>query len=189
MVSTPQKPTDQPATELHWLPAYAQLIADGANRWAYLEYYINSSIWLLADLRPAIGACLTSQMYTLNAKLSGLLALLKLRKAPQELLDRINKFASQSRDALEARNRMVHDVWLNDYIQPTQMGKLRITADKVLRYNIESINAEELRQDVQKIETRRLEAGMIKHAIELALPSLPEMSQSELYPITETHVD
>ena len=181
-------PTDQPSATFQWLPAYAQQIADGANRWAYLEYYINSSIWLLADVRPAIGACLTSQMYTMSAKLAALLSLLKLRKAPQDILDRVNKFASAHRDALEARNRMVHDIWLNDNVAKANMGKLRITADKILRYNIESIDISSLIQDVQKIENRRLDAAIIKDAIERALPSLPEMSQSELHPITESHV-
>lgn len=180
--------SDQPIKGFRFLAAYAELIADAANRWAYLEYYVNSSIWLLAEVKPAVGACMTSQMYTFNAKLSALLSLLKLRKANQPLIDKVNKFASNVRDALEARNRAVHDVWLNDNINTTQMGKLRITADKILRFKIEEIKIEALRSDVEMIEIRRVQAGEIMDEIKRVLPSLPEMSHEELHPIVETPV-
>jgi hypothetical protein len=177
--------SDQPVKGFKFLPAYAGLIADAANRWAYLEYYINSSIWLLAEVKPAIGACLTAQMHTLNAKLSALLSLLKLRKADQALIDKVNKFASSVRDALDARNRDVHDVWLNDNINKDKMGKLRITADKVLKFRIEEVDIEELRADVEIIEKRRIQAGEIREEVTRALPSLPQMSHAELHPIIE----
>jgi hypothetical protein len=180
------EPSDQPKREFRWITSYAQQIADAANRWAYLEYYINKSIWALADVKPAIGACMTSQMYTLNAKLSALLSLLKLRKASEELIVRVNRFSSGVRDALDARNRLVHDIWLTDELNKSEMGKLRITSDKKLEFKIESVSLVKLTQDVQVIERRRLEAGEIAAAIESALPSLPDIPQAELYPITET---
>ena len=180
--------SDKPVKGFHFLPVYADLIASAANRWAYLEYYVNCSIWLLADVKPAIGACLTSQMYTLNSKLSALLSLLKLRKADTALIDKVNKFASSVRDALDARNRDVHDIWLNDNINKDQMGKLRITADKVLRFHIDEVKSDALVNDNEIIERRRVEAGEIMEAIKAALPSLPEMSHTDLHPITETPV-
>jgi hypothetical protein len=191
MAKTPTEPApadlrDQPAKGFRFLPAYADLIAEGTNRWSYLEYYLNSSIWLLTGDAPAVGACQTSQMYTANAKLSALLSLLKLRKADQVLIDRVNKFASNFRDALEARNRIDHDVWLNDTNNPDQMAKLRITADKVLRFGVEAVPLEQLRTDVAMIDNRRLDMGEIREAIRAALPTLPQMSLAELHPITET---
>ena len=177
---------DKPTKGFTFVPAYAELIAHAANRWAYLEYYINKSIWLLADCKPAIGACMTSQMYTLNAKLSALLSLLKLRKVDQVIIDKVNKFSSGSRDALEARNRTVHDLWLLDNLHPGQMGKLRITADKILQFHISEVGLVALKADVETIERRRVEAGEIEEAIRRVLPTLPEMSPTELHPITET---
>jgi|HubBroStandDraft_6_1064221.scaffolds.fasta_scaffold606253_1 hypothetical protein len=181
-------PSDRPKTFLS-SRTYAAAIADGANRWAYLEYYINKAIWELAGVKPALGACLTSQMYTLNAKLNALLALLKLRKADSAILTSVNKFAASVRDALEARNRIVHDVWMNNNFHPDVMGKMRVTADKQLVMKIENIELSKLQADVQLIEKRRLEAGEIEDTIRRALPSLPEMSQGELYPIVETPSD
>lgn len=180
------EPILEPKQGFQWLTTYAVLIADAANRWAYLEYYIQQAIWELAEVSPAIGACLTSQMYTFNSKMSALLALLKLRKAPQPLIDRVNKFASQVRDAHDARNRAAHDIWLNDNVNPEQMGKLRITADKILRYNIEEIKGDELLSDVKTIELRRAEAGFILQAVRDTLPSLPQISPEELHPIVES---
>jgi hypothetical protein len=173
-------PSITPSEVFNFLPAYTHRIAHAANRWAYMEYYFNS------DTKPAVGACLTSQMYTLNSKLNALLSLLKLRKADQTLIDMVNKFAAQSRDALEARNRLVHDIWLNDNYAPDQMGKMRITADRVLRFIIEPVPVEKLDADVMTIEHRRAQAGTILEAVKAALPVLPEMSLTELHPITET---
>jgi len=172
-----------------FLPNYANLIAEAANQWAYIEYLVAKSIWLLADVKPAMGACVTSHVYTTHAKLSALLALLKLRKAPQPLIDKVNKFAADFRDGAEARNRLVHDVWLTDNLHPDKMGKLRITADKILKFKAETIESEALAADVLIIEKRRKEMTAISREIEVALPTLPEMSHSELHPIVESHAD
>src|SRR6266852_2712289 len=107
---------------------YADCIAHAANNWSWMEYELLTVLWFLADVSPALGACLTSQIYTFNAKLDALLALMKLRKVPSEIIDSVNKFASDSRSAQEARNRFAHDVWLNDNENPQTLGKLRVTA-------------------------------------------------------------
>jgi hypothetical protein len=173
--------------EFHFIPEYANQIAHGGNHWAYLEYYINSSIWALANVAPALGACMTSQIFTLHARLNALLALLKFRKADAELITKVNKFAEQVRDAQEARNRMAHDLWLLDTFNPGTMGKMRVTAEKALRFHIKSFPLEELKADVEKINVRRLEFGEIRREIERALPTLPEIPHRELHPIDESH--
>jgi hypothetical protein len=65
------------------------------------------------------------------------------------------------------------------------MGKLRITADKVLRFGIATVDESQLRGDVALIEVRRAEMGVIVREIRDALPSLHEMSHQELQPIYE----
>ena len=119
----PDEPIPVPG-DFKFVPEHAEQIAHGCNLWAMLEYYINNSIWALADIEPAIGACMTSQMYTMNARLSALLALLKFRRADQKIIDKVNKFTANVRDAQEARNRVAHDVWLLDRNNPGTMGKL-----------------------------------------------------------------
>jgi hypothetical protein len=166
-----------------FIPEYAEQIAYGCNLWAMLEYYINNSIWALADIEPAIGACMTSQMYTMNSRLSALLALLKFRRVNQKIIDKVNKFAANVRDAQEARNRIAHDMWLIDRANPGTMGKLRITADKTLNFDISPVSIEELKNDVAKISARRLEFSEIRDQIIAALPTLPEIPAEELHPI------
>jgi hypothetical protein len=183
--------TDKPATPqiaLGFVPEYAGQIAHGCNLWAMLEYYINNSIWALADIEPAIGACMTSQMYTMNARLSALLALLKLRRADQKIIDKVNKFAANVRDAQDARNRLAHDMWLLDRNNPGTMGKLRITADKTLNFDISAVSIEELKNDVGKISARRLEFAAIRDEIMAALPTLPEIPQEELHLIAHNQI-
>ena len=181
--------TDNPPTPPRapdFLLEYAEQIAHGCNLWAMLEYYINNSIWALADIEPAIGACMTSQMYTTNAKLSALLSLLKFRRANQKIVDQVNKFSANVRTAQEARNRIAHDMWLVDRNDPGIMGKLRITADKTLNFDIYPIPLDELKKDVGKINASRLEFSVIREQIMDALPTLPEIPQEELHPIAHT---
>jgi hypothetical protein len=180
---------DQLSHQLRWPPTYAEKIAEAANRFAYLEYIVNSTIWLVADVRPAIGACLTSQMYTMNAKLSALLSLLKLRGADKKIIDALNKFSSNVRDAADARNRVAHDLWMHDDADHSKMGKLRITADKTLNYSMEMVSVAELQNSVRIINKRLREAADIKSSIIRALPSFPEIPPEALHPIVETPGD
>jgi hypothetical protein len=172
--------------DFRFMPEYADQIAHANNNWTFLEYYVNSSIWALADVKPALGACMTSQIYTMNGRLSALLSLLKVRRASQKIIDKVNKFAANVRDAQDARNRTAHDMWLLDNYNPGKMGKLRITADKVLKFDIESVEIEQLRADVSTISGRRMEFSAIRQEILAALPTLPEIPPEELHPIAES---
>jgi len=172
--------------ELPFLPEFANQIAEANNSWAYLEYYINTCIWHLADVAPALGACMTSQIYTLQGRLNALVALLNLRKADQTIIDRVNSFSSRVREASEARNRIAHDMWLNDSFLPKQMGKMEVTANKSLKFQIVSISCDELKAEVAKIHKHRGESEEIRKLIKSALPSLPELPPEVLHPIDET---
>jgi hypothetical protein len=67
------------------------------------------------------------------------------------------------------------------------MGKLRITAAKTLEFGFASRSIEEMRADLRKIVARRREAQEIRNAVHAALRSLPEIPETELNPITESH--
>jgi hypothetical protein len=178
--------TDQPNTQFRFLPEFSECIAEAANNWSYLEYFISASIWELADVRPAIGACMTQQIFTLHARIDALLAMLKLRRADQKIIDRVNRFQSKIREAQEARNRLVHDLWLNDNLNPTNMGKLRITASKILEFSFSSKTITELKRDVEIIIQARKSAQQLRADIFKSLSSLPEIPDVELNPIVET---
>jgi hypothetical protein len=93
--------TDDPAqaaAELHFPPEFADCIAKVAANWSALEYMINATIWELAEVRPALGACLTAQIATIPGRLAALLALMKLRGISTRLLKRVNKFAESIRE-------------------------------------------------------------------------------------------
>ena len=169
-----------------FIPEFADCIARIASCWARLEYDMSAVIWDLAETRPAYGACITSQIYTTQGKLSAILALGKLRKVDGTLIGRLNKFAERVRAGQDIRNRTLHDQWLQDSLNASQMGHMRITADKILRMVIESVPLKELRDDLEKGEDLQVEFLNIRHDIEAALPTLPEIPPSELHPIVET---
>jgi hypothetical protein len=169
-----------------FVPEYANLIAHANNHWNYLEYDVNASIWALANVSPAFGACMTSQIYTMHARLNALLSLLKIRKADERILKKVNRFAERVREVQEARNRTAHDIWLIDRLNPGKMGKLRITAEKTLKFGVQGVDLSELKADIEKLNMRREEFFAIRREIEAALPTLPEIPQTELHPIVET---
>lgn len=68
----------------------------------------------------------------------------------------------------------------------TYMGRMTITARRKLDFDVKSVSIEDVRADLAKITKRRDEFNQIRKAISAALPTLPEMSQSELRPINET---
>lgn len=169
----------------HFVGEYAECIAHASNNWAWMEYELHTLLWSLADVSPALGACLSSQIFTFQAKLDALLSLMKLRKVPEEMIKEVNRFSSSVRPAQEARNRFAHDVWLNDNYNPDSLGKLRVTASKTLEYRVESFPIDRALEDLKKIENARLAFAQIRRAIESALLTLPKMSPEELHPITD----
>jgi hypothetical protein len=136
-------------------------------------------------MRPALGACITAQLGSLHSRLNALLSLAKIRQIPQSIIDDLNRFSQDVRDAQDKRNRTIHDVWLEDIQSPEQMGRLKITSDKKLTFEIESIPLLELSNDLKCVERRVNQFAKIHSDIMSALPKLPEIPPSSLHPITE----
>ena len=178
---------EQGKWKFSFIPEYADCIARVASVWSRLEYDVNIAIWKLADVRPAMGACMTSQIYTLRGRLDALLALAKLRRVSDPIIKKINKFGEDSRSGQEIRNRIIHDQWLQDHLNPGQMGHLRITAARILEFKIKPVIFPELAADLERLEDLQARFHEIRQEIEAALPTLPEIPQSELHPIIESH--
>ncbi len=178
--------SEQAAPEFHFPGEFADCIANVAANWSALEYLINATIWELADVRHSLGACMTAQITSLHGRLSALLALMKLRQANARLLKKVNRFSEHVHEPQELRNRIIHDQWVLDRFIPQQMGRIEIIAPKTLTMKIKPVTISELRADLEKISDCRFEFAAIRYEIRDALPTLPQMSRRELYPITET---
>jgi len=169
--------------EFKFIPEYANGIASIASCWATIEYYENNSIWIVAKLDPKTGACMTSQMYTLQAKLAGLLSLLKLHGAPDTIISRVNRFAENIRGPQEHRNRVVHDIWMLDNRHPGSMSRLEATASKKLKFEMQDVPIQRLKDIYTELSACRQEFYNIRADIFTAQPSFPGIPGSELDPI------
>jgi hypothetical protein len=162
---------------------FATCITEVISYWAALESNINMAIWHLAGVYPAIGACLTEQIFNLDNRLKALRALLALRKAPTTLIDRINRFSERVRKPQELRNRITHDTWHQSLDDDKGMLQLEIGAKGALTYDFKHITIESLQADRDEVRKAMREAVQIRDAIEDALPTLPEIPLKELHPI------
>ena len=171
----------KPSKGFEFPPEFAQCISQVIACWSTLEYNIDMSIWHLAGVYPAVGACITSQIFTLDGRLKALLALLKLRKASDALVSRVNKFSERVRKPLEIRNRITHDTW-GQNPETKKMAQLNIGAKGILTYGFKPIAIEVLQEDLQTVRTAMKESADIREAIENALPTLPEIHLRELQP-------
>jgi hypothetical protein len=166
-------------------PRFHELVGRIATEWAILEFHVNECIWLLADVYPALGACITSQIININGRLTALLALMKVRRVDQKLVDKINQFASDVRGPLEKRNRAIHDPMIVEQTEGLA-GRITVVAPKKLTFTIQEITFEELQSDFDEIMQCSLTFQGYRQQIVDALPSLPGIPLKELHPITVT---
>src|SRR6266853_4213260 len=75
-----------------------------ASDWSFFELQVNECIWTVAGFYPAFGACVTSQLTTMNSRLVALISLMRLRKFSDELITSMNQFSDRIRVPLEKRN-------------------------------------------------------------------------------------
>ncbi len=161
-----------------------ELIGLVATDWAALEHYINESIWALAEVEPAYGACLTAQIYTIDGRLRALLALLKKRRADKRTITLVNKFAESARGPSDKRNRIIHDPWGFSPLDGSP-SKIEITADKKLVFRLRDVDVAEIENDQRVIHDCVIKFIDIRDRIRAEIPSLPEIPLTELRPIIE----
>mgnify|MGYP003122467697 CR=1 FL=1 len=85
-----------------------------ANAWANLEFLMDTLIWQLSEVEQMLGACITVQMMGSSNRLRAIMALLRLRSAPKELIEKLEKFNSSNYGMQTIRNRLVHDSWIQN---------------------------------------------------------------------------
>jgi hypothetical protein len=99
-------------------------VADG---WAMFEFHLDRTLWRIAAVNDAAGACITAQMLSVHGRLRALRSLVALAGGTRHLIKEINKIAAASEGLAEQRNRLVHDPWMMNVTKRT-VGKMRITA-------------------------------------------------------------
>jgi hypothetical protein len=165
-------------------PKLLNLIGVAASSWASLELVINMTIWDLAEVPPAIGACITTQIFTIDGRLKALLALMKLRKFSKKLIDDINKFAEEIRGPSHLRNRLVHDAWGTTF-EDRKTQRIWLTADRKLRFEYQPVDLEDIKRDVDKIIDAVKQFPPLRERLMAELPTLLEIPPTELHPIFE----
>jgi|KBSMisStaDraftv2_1062788.scaffolds.fasta_scaffold387857_2 hypothetical protein len=164
-------------------PDYAILIGRVASSWSAVEANINFATWAVAGIAPALGACMTAQINSLDGRLRALLALLKLRRAPASLIKNVNKFADEIRGPNERRNRIIHDAWY--WNSSGQVARMEVVAPRKLKMDLIETSLDDLRNDLVYVREFTARAVSIKESIYAALPSLPGIPPEELEPIVD----
>jgi hypothetical protein len=142
--------------------SHHQALGRVAASWAKLEYEICLSIWRLAAIDSATGACMTSQILGAGRLLETYIALAKLREIPKQIVSRLHKFQEQTYVLSERRNRLIHDSWTYDPPGATRWeirvkGKLTMESRSEAAENINAaavaidLHSDKLRKIVQEI--------------------------------------
>jgi hypothetical protein len=102
-----------------------------ASAWSEFEHVIQWAIWSLAGLDNLTGACITIQIGTSSRMMDAIIALLRLRGAPENAITPLQKFATEVADMQRKRNRIVHDPW-SFRLPSAQPYRMEMTAQKKL---------------------------------------------------------
>ena len=176
-----------PKVPIELAPEYSKAIGYVAIAWSAVEYHINLAIWELAGVPSGVGACMTAQIYTFDGRMKALIALLNLKRVPPSIIKDANRFHEDTRGPQEIRNRVIHDYWVWD--AAGAIHRLEMTASKKLKLEAVPVSLDELNQHYETMKQMVDRAAELKAKIYAALPSLPEIPQSELQPITDRRSD
>jgi hypothetical protein len=149
-------------------PEFYELVGRIASDWAFLEMMVNDCIWALSGSSYGAGACVTAQIYSFDAKMKAMIALLRLR-GREDLAKKANSFLDTSRSSLTKRNRAIHDPW---YLGEESATQLSITADKRLIFDTVEKTLDQLKSDHAAVEKTVIDFFDIHEEIRDVLPSL-----------------
>jgi len=120
-----------------------------AASWAALESVVSSAIWQIGEIPDEIGACITSQIFTFDAKMKALISILEVRGGLHKTISDLNKFHEEVRSVAAFRHRAVHDPWIHD-LKTNTPHRLQITADKKPILEYRPTTTEELLENVER---------------------------------------
>lgn len=103
---------DEKAPDFSELDKWYILVGKIASTYAAFELHLDNMIWHLADMKPRLGSCVTSQIGNIHAKSRAIVALLSLFEDTDAMIDKTNKLSADARAPVDARARAVHDAWI-----------------------------------------------------------------------------
>jgi hypothetical protein len=150
-------PVDRQTSEkmIAALDPYHTFVGRIASQWAFLDHNIDQAIWRLAEVEPALGACITTQLVSTPARLRVLLALLLLREGSDDLVKKLRQFAAKLHAASDKRNRAVHDFW-----NVTVEGDVTQLRAAIIRDKLELQSAPSSTKEM--LETLKLVSGEVR---------------------------
>lgn len=131
---------------------YYVTIGKISSRWSMIEQQVDDAIWQLADVDPEKGACITSQIASVEYRLRSLISLVTLLGGSEELIGKLNTFTRQANSHSAARNRIIHDPILY-HEELSCVVVMRLSANKTLRYEVEPISLDYYIQIYRNITT------------------------------------
>lgn len=145
------------------------------GNWAALDAMITTAIWQIGEIEDEIGACLTSQIYTLDGKFKALVAVLNVRGGLGGVVTSVNKFHEELRPLSNYRNRLIHDplFFKQDTGEPQ---RLQIAADKKLVMGYEDEPTENVLSQAGKVAEA---IGKFETIIQPALDRFPPLPLRE----------
>lgn len=152
-----------------------------AHHFSRLEYEVNQSIWEIVGVEPSDGACITSQIPSIMPRFRALIALVHKHGGSDLLLKDLNRFASETDAIARQRNRVIHDPWffrLNAEIERIEYGRLEISADRRLTYEVKPKTSKEVLDIAHKIIDATSKFNGLRERIRAELKARREVPQS-----------
>jgi hypothetical protein len=114
-----------------------------ATAWAEFEFNVNDVIWELANIERMAGTCMTSQMIGPGPRFRCLVALLRLRNAPKELIDMMNSLSGEAEKQGRQRNRYLHDPMVLNTAD-NSIHRMETTADRKVTHGAIPVEIKEI---------------------------------------------
>jgi hypothetical protein len=147
--------------------------------WAQLEYAIDHMIWGMANVHQALGACITSQLMSVNPRMKAFRSLAAALGAGPDSVERIGKLQSKLSGLQTKRNRAVHDPRMMN-TNTKCLDRLQITAVSKLEFGWQPETPETLAEIRQEVEDRIREFCALAADVTAEIRSLPEKYRPRL---------
>lgn len=79
-----------------------------ATTWAKFEHWIDQAIWLLAEIDPRKGACVTTQINSIHGKFRALIGLMGEASRPAKAIKLAKQLSDEAARVVQIRNRFAH---------------------------------------------------------------------------------
>lgn len=145
-------------------PIYAK-VGLVASNWSHVEKMLDECIWFLVDKHDRrLVACLTGQYSGTFPRYNAIIALLKAKGALTPELDkRLKKEQGECAGAGNKRNRIVHDAWMVNVEDPTDIAAHRSWPKEDRTFGVTEISNDDIEDALRSIQERLEDAVRLKN--------------------------